>query len=122
MASSNEDVTYVPQTGGKIHYRAIHAKNMWRKVNSHTSLDKAILGKDGAVGLFARKVRIDYEKQGDPLFVLVWEGGADSGYVIKPDSSSPNGIRVARAPMRDLMEFDDRGQVSLRTLDAYFAA
>ena len=110
-----------PQSGGSINYRAIHTKNMWRKVGTHTSLENAILGKDGAAGLFARKVRIDYAKHGDPLYVLVWESGAMSGYVIKSDPSDPNGIRIARVPIQDLLNFEARRQAGQRELEKYFA-
>jgi 5-methylcytosine-specific restriction protein A len=70
--------------------------------------------------LFARKVRIDYAKHGDPLHALVWEAGAGSGYVIKADPAGPKGIRVARALMRDLLDFEARGQVGQRELEKYF--
>jgi len=113
---------FTPQTGGQILYRAIHTKTMWRKVGSHASVHNAVLGKDGAVGLFARKVRIDYEKHGDPLYVLVWEAGAHGGYVIKADPSSPNGIRFSSVPMADLLAFEARGQAGQRELERYFAA
>ena len=109
------------QSGGSINYRAIHTKNMWRKVGNHTSLESAILGKDGAAGLFARKVRIDYAKHGDPLYVLVWESGAKTGYVIKADPSDPRGIRVAGVPSQDLLNFEARGQAGQRELEQYFA-
>lgn len=87
---------------------------------SHKSLDAAINGKDGAAGLFARKVRINYETHGDPHYVLVWESGASSGYVIKADPSGANGIRIASAPMADLQRFEMREQASQRELELYF--
>jgi hypothetical protein len=34
-----------------IKYRAVHARNSWRKVNIHRSLDSAINGNDGAKNL-----------------------------------------------------------------------
>jgi hypothetical protein len=118
--STTEGVAIKSQTGGSIHYRAIHTKNLWRRVNSHKSLDAAINGKDGAAGLFARKVRINYETHGDPRYVLVWESGASSGYVIKADPSGANGIRIASAPMADLQRFEMREQASQRELELYF--
>lgn len=117
---TSEGVAIKSQTGGSIHYRAIHTKSLWRKVNSHKSLDGAINGKDGAAGLFARKVRINYGTHGDPLYVLVWESGASSGYVIKADPSGANGIRIASAPMADLQRFEMREQASQRELEPYF--
>ena len=117
---ASDGVAIKSQTGGSIQYRAIHTKNLWRKVNSHKSLDAAINGKDGAAGLFARKVRINYETHGDPHYVLVWESGASSGYVIKADPSGANGIRIASAPMADLLRFEMREEASQRELELYF--
>jgi hypothetical protein len=119
-AASAETMDFRPQTGGPIMYRAIHTKSMWRKAGNHTSLENAILGKDGAAGLFARKVRIDYAKHGDPLYVLVWESGANSGYVIKAEPSSPKGICTASVPMKHLLDFEARGQAGQRELEKYF--
>jgi len=119
-AAAEDLMTFRPQTGGPIMYRAIHTKTMWRKVGNHQSLESAIRGKDGAAGLFARKVRIDYAKHGDPLYVLVWESDAKSGYVIKADPSNPNGICATSVPMKDLLEFEARGQAGQRELEKYF--
>lgn len=81
-----------------------------------------MLGKDAATGLLERKVRIDYAKHGDPLYVLVWEAGAKSGYVVKADPASSNGIRATSVPMRDLLDFEARGQAGPRELERYFVA
>lgn len=108
------------QTGGRINYRAIHTKNLWRKVGTHKSLEAAVNGRDGAAGLFARKVRIDYQKHGDPLYVLVWEDGASSGYVVKPAPGTESGIRIASVPVADLRRFEDSEGASQRDLEVYF--
>lgn len=108
------------QTGGRINYRAIHTKNLWRKVGTHKSLEAAVNGRDGAAGLFAQKVRIDYKMHGDPLYVLVWEDGASSGYVVKKESGSESGIRIASVPMADLRRFEDAEGASQRDLESYF--
>jgi len=119
-ADTGELIDVRPQTGGTIMYRAIHTRNLWRRAANHRSLENAIYGKDGAAGLFARKARIDYAKNGDPLYVLAWESGAGSGFVIKADPAGPKGIRVARAPMKDLLGFEARGQAGHRELEKYF--
>ena len=106
----------------KVFYRAIHTRTLWRKVGSHHSLEKAIYGADGAAGLFARRVRIDYEKHGDPRYVLVWLDGATTGYAIKPDSSAENGIRVVSVPTSDLLAYERNGQVSDAVLERHFQA
>lgn len=103
-----------------IHYRAIHTRTAWRKVSSHTSLDSAIYGKDGAVGLFARTVRIRYETHGDPLYVLVWMDGQASGYVVKPDTSAAKGIRMASVPVAQLLALDARATASASELESCF--
>ena len=105
---------------GKIHYRVVHTKSMWRKVNTHKSLESAINGKDGAVGLFAKKARINYETHGDPCYVIVWEQGSQSGFVIKSDPSSPKRIRQASIPISAILVFENRGQVNQSELSKYF--
>jgi hypothetical protein len=108
------------ETGGAVRYRAIHTRTLWRKVHSHKSLDAAINGKDGAAGLFARKVRIDYGRHGDPLFVLVWQAGAKDGYAIRQDRTAPQGIEVVTVPVATLERFDGDGQASQREIGAFF--
>lgn len=107
-------------SSGVIHYRAIHTKTLWRKVNSHRSLEAAINGKDGAAALFARRVRINYQTHGEPLYVLVWEAGASSGCVVKADQSAPTGIRQATVPVAALVGYESRGQASPRELEQFF--
>lgn len=105
---------------GNINYRAIHTKSLWRKVSTHQTLESSINGKDGAVGLFARKVRINYTTHGDPLYVIVWESGASSGYVIKADTSAPSGIRKASIPIATILQFENKGQASPSELERLF--
>ncbi len=104
----------------KVFYRAIHTRTPWRKVHNHTSLDKAIYGVDGAAGLFSRSVRIEYEKHGEPRYVLAWLDGATAGYAIKPDSSAENGIRVVSVPTSDLLAYERNGQASDAELERHF--
>jgi len=42
-------------------------------------------------------------------------------YVIKADPSNPKGICAANVPMKDLLDFEDRGQAGQRELEKYFA-
>lgn len=60
-----------------IQYRAVHTKTRWRKAGGHGSVDRAVYGRNGAAGLFAGKVRTDYERHGRPLYVLVWQSSQD---------------------------------------------
>ena len=112
--------TTITSTGGKVHYRAIHTKSKWRKAANHGSLNSAIYGPNGAAGLFAGKVRIDYTAHGDPMYVLAWQEGAQSGHAIKRDATDSRGIRVVSVPIGDLLGFDARGQASQSELERYF--
>lgn len=105
-----------------INYRAVHTRTAWRKASNHASLDSAIYGKDGAAGLFARKVRIRYETHGDPMYVLVWIDGEQSGYVVKPDATAAKGIIVAPLPVAHVLEFEARRSASVSELEPYFAS
>jgi hypothetical protein len=105
---------------GIVNYRAVHTKSLWRKVGTHQSLDAAISGKDGAAALFARKARIDYERHGDPRYVIVWERGASSGFVIRHDANSPGDMEQAPIPLGDIDAFESRGQASDYELAKYF--
>lgn len=105
---------------GNISYRAVHTKTLWRKVNSHESLESAINGKDGAAGLFARKVRINYETHGDPRYVIALEQGAQSGFVIKANPTSPKGIQQTTIPISDILAFERNGKASPSELERYF--
>lgn len=104
----------------RVVYRAIHTKTKWRRVNSHQSLDSATQGKDGARGLFTRRVRIDYEKHGDPLFVLVWEPTAEFGVAFCPDPSRASGMREISVPVSKMEEFEGNGKADLGWLDDAF--
>ena len=112
--------TTIASTDGKVHYRAIHMKSKWRKANNHGSLNSAIYGPNGAAGLFAGKVRIDYTAHGDPVYVLAWQEGAQNGHAIKRDAADPKGIRVVSVPIGDLLGFDACGQASQSELERYF--
>jgi|JI10StandDraft_1071094.scaffolds.fasta_scaffold08664_9 hypothetical protein len=89
-----------------IYYRAVHSKTRWRKVNSHGSLESAISGVNGAASLFAGKVRIDYDKHGEPLYVLVWQSGAPSGLALRRHGASGSGLQQVAVPVEKLWEFE----------------
>ena len=101
-----------------INYRAMHTKTKWRKVHSHKSLENALNGKDGAAGLFARKVRIDYAKHGDPLYAFIWEDGATQGWAVKP---SPDGISKKQVPLHLIMDLENSDGGSQAALNRIFA-
>ncbi len=109
--------------GGRIRYRAVHTKTAWRKVHSpHASMENALYGKDGAAGLFAGQVRIDYEKHGQPLYALVWQEGFEKGFVVKGDPGQPNGIRVIETSSAALDNFEQRNSCDVKALAQLFNA
>lgn len=104
-----------------VNYRAVHVKTLWRRVKGHTSIDNALYGqRNGAVGLFAGRVRIKYEVHGAPLFALVWRDGDEFGYVAKPDSSEPTGVTVREIPIDRLLRYEEDGGAPLSELRAFF--
>lgn len=104
-----------------IRYRAVHEKTAWRKVRGHTSLENALSGiKDGAPGLFGHRARIDYERHGEPLFVLIWEVGDSVGFVAKGDSSSLYGIIMVPVDASLLEAYETNGGATTDELEAHF--
>jgi 5-methylcytosine-specific restriction protein A len=108
---------------GTIRYYAIHTKNPWRVARGHHSLTNALYGeKDGAPGLFSKKVRIDYAKHGDPRFVLIWRDGDTSGHVIRPEEKAPERLIRVEVPVAILEGFRAQQGVSVEVLEALFAS
>lgn len=99
-----------------VNYRAVHTKSPWRIARGHKSLENAIYGKDGAAGLFARKVRIDYEKHGAPLYVFIWQAGYSTGFVVTGDSATSAGITVTELPIAIIEGIEARGGASADVL------
>jgi len=104
----------------KVNYRAVHTKNLWRRVHNHHSLSNALYSdSDGAVGLFSKKARIDYAAHGDPLFVCVWQDGAMSGFIVKSDPLT-TGIVKKSISVSQLCLYDRNGGASVVELESYF--
>lgn len=115
LTCSNAKLTDMP-----VNYRAVHTKSAWRIARGHRSMENAIYGKDGAAGLFARKVRIDYERHGDPLYVVVWQSGGSTGFVVTPSRTYSTGVAVAELPMATIESFEAQGGVSNEVLSRLF--
>jgi hypothetical protein len=113
-AATGTSASIATSASGRIYYRAVHTKTLWRKVNTHRSLEAAVSGKDGAAALFAGKVRINYEKHGAPLYVAVWQEGAQYGVLVAPGPGG--GVRKVTVPVNVLTEFERQGQASPRVL------
>jgi len=103
-----------------VNYRAVHTKSAWRIARGHQSMENAIYGKDGAAGLFARKARIDYERHGDPLYVVVWQSSCSTGFVVTPSRAYSTGVAVAELPMAMIESFEAQGEVSNEVLSRFF--
>lgn len=103
-----------------MNYRAVHTKSAWRIARGHKSLENAIYGKDGAAGLFARKVRIDYEKHGAPLYVVIWQSGSPTGFVVTSRSLSSTDMTIAELPIAVIEGFEARGGISIEVLADLF--
>jgi carbon monoxide dehydrogenase subunit G len=103
-----------------VNYRAVHTKTAWRVARGHQSIENAIYGKDGAAGLFARKVRIDYERHGNPLYVVIWQADCNTGVVVTSCGKSSTGIALAELPIAAIEGFEAQGGVSLEVLARFF--
>lgn len=99
-------------SGQQILYRAVHTRTTWRKARNHQSMERAIRGKDGAKALFAGTVRIDYQKHGEPVLVLVWDESASDAYVVSADPSAADGIRVQSIPAERAWTFEQQGGIT----------
>ena len=106
--------------GGRVHYRAIHTKTSWRRVDNHASLDNAIYGKDGAAGLFAGRVRINRELHGEPQFVIAWREGDHLGKVIRAHPEQPSQVEVVNIPIDRVERMEEQGGASTSELMKYF--
>lgn len=105
---------------GQIFYRAVHAKTAWRKVNSHQSLTAALTGPRGACALLAGKAAIDYDQHGDPLYVLVWEDGAQEGQAVRRHPNQAGEYQTATVPAATLERFEVAGHVSQAEIESIF--
>jgi hypothetical protein len=105
-----------------IKYRAVHARNSWRKVNIHRSLDSAINGNDGAKNLLLRKGRVGkkWEDYGAVDCVFVWEAGSSQGTALRLQPGSTTDVQTATIPVHKLEEWDRKGGCSDREIDGCF--
>lgn len=70
--------------------------------------------------MFAGKAAIDYGKQGTPLYVIVWEEGAESGFVVKPNHEKAGEILKAELPMQKILEYEAAAGANPGELEAFF--
>lgn len=116
QVTANDDIG----TETFINYRAIHARNAWRKAFNHKSVASAIHGVNGAAGLFSGRARIDYAAHGDPIYVLVWESGSRTGYIVRPGLPGME-LVIVDVPAEALLQFDAIGMADIFKLEALFS-
>lgn len=94
-----------------IKYRAVHARNSWRKVGSHKSLHSAVDGPDGAKALLLKRGRIaeKWSDFGDPSCVFVWEDGQHQGYALRLNPQKPEEVQTATVPIDQLLKHASAG-------------
>ena len=114
-ADTNRETAVMP-----VNYRAVHTKSAWRIARGHKSMENAIYGKDGAAGLFAGKIRINYARHGTPLYVVIWQSGRSTGFVVMSSRASSTGIVVAELPVAAIEAFEAQGGASTEELALYF--
>lgn len=90
------------------------------RTGGHTSIENAIFGRNGAAGLFAGTVRINYERHGEPLFVVVWQSSQAMGKLIRRAGGAAAEIDIVDIPVADLERFDAHGGADVTRLARYF--
>lgn len=117
-SNDNLHITAAMRGSGKIKYRAIQANYLWRKVNTHHSLENAIDGPKGAKALLSGKLEPQCSQYGEARFVLVWQEGASEGCVLTRRNGA---FRLATLPVDELEVFDRTGGASEQVLGKLFA-
>jgi hypothetical protein len=109
-----------------IQYRAVHAVNRWRR-SDHETEKHALEGSSStdtrsARALFEhRNSSIDYKREGEPRYVLVWDPNASVGTIVRPDSSEPDGLKRAVIPVAHIERLEHEGGPSSDAqLERYF--
>ena len=81
----------------------------------------ALGGRRGALALFSHTNKvIDLSKNGEPLYVIIWDERLDHGEIIKSDSSQSDGLRHARLTVEEISRLESIGSPSDEELEKYF--
>ena len=105
-------------------FRAVHAKNPWRKA-AHESLNNATsTGRRSALALFEyRNDAVDYTKEGEPLYVVLWHKDASEGQVIKHDPNAADGLRYSEPVSRSVIDhWEKQSGAPNEVLEHYFSS
>lgn len=119
-------VIAMPNTPRPVRFRAVHSKNRWRRSNHETERHAL----EGTSSTYPRSARalfegrnpdIDYQREGEPRFVIVSDPAKTGDTIAKPDSSMPDGLRRAVLPRVDFEKFEMAGgPPSDAELERYF--
>jgi len=106
----------------RIHYRAVHEDNPWRRADTHGSLESAITGLNGANALLLKTPRMAgrWTRWGRPLCVFVWEDGEAGGYVVRVDPNDATKVRAVRVPDGIIQHHEAEGSCSEAELNRIF--
>jgi 5-methylcytosine-specific restriction endonuclease McrA len=103
-----------------IQFRAIHTKNRWRKAD-HENEKNALTGTRGARALFDHLNKaVNYSKEGEPLFVIIWREGEEIGEILIPDHNQWDSLRHAKIGIDAINEFEQNGPPADEILWKYF--
>lgn len=104
-------------------FRAVHTKNLWRKA-AHETFERATsIGNRSALALFEhRNEAINYTKEGEPLFVVVWHKDNSEGFIFKPDPNASGGMRSSSAVPRGVIDvWEKQRNAPEEELEHYFS-
>ncbi|EGT3628440.1 hypothetical protein FAP94_18960 [Morganella morganii] len=109
-----------------IRFRAIHTINRWRKAAHENFANATTVGNRSALALFEhRNDAINYTKQGEPLYVVVWNNDEESqdGVVIRHKPITQDGLQYSIAVSRSIIVRWEKGpHPENEELDQYFSS
>jgi hypothetical protein len=105
-------------------FRAVHAKNPWRKAAHETFKNATSSGNRSALALFEHgNDAINYAKEGEPLCVVVWHKDAREGQVLKHDPNATDGLRHSEPVPRSVIDgWEKQRGASDEELEHYFGS
>lgn len=103
-----------------IQFRAVHSKNRWRS-SDHENMANALGKNRGARALFDHLNKaINYAKEGEPLYVIAWHEDGSECRIVKPDSSTRDGLAYGQIDFEDIQRFEEYGPPSNAELERHF--
>lgn len=105
-----------------VKYRVIHARSPWRRVNSHSSVQTALSGPDGARNLLLKKGRVGekIDMYGDVAAVFVWDPHRAIGYALRLAPGAPTEVQQVEVDVNILEKFDANDGCSMAEIAKLF--